>query len=444
MRRCPECGAKAPAGEMACAHCGAALPNKPSRGRIVLIILCFSVAILLTAGLVGRDVYRNYQLDQAVALGSQYLQAGNLEQAVLAFARAAEIDGENTSAKLGLAEGFIALGREREAEEILEEIITLNPAMAEPYTMLYRMCMNASDVEGAVAVLSKGAKAAGVQAFAALQSELEAKVSIKTVAQQGLSGQAIALQLLYSSDGTQVLLSPHWEKEGEGSLAINPDGSAEITMDAPGEVTVSAALGILNREVTLTFVPDAPKQAAELIRKLCYPFVIPAFSNPDELDNDILLIFLINWVQRTSGEYKEIVTMAESEEAALEIFGPDLKELTHETNWLAWWHPDTQEYEVIPMGIDGIAITYILEYRETESQYLVDVVHLNVFSAWDETEEEMVDVYDENDRLLGTYYYSELDEVFSSGTWTGMPKRRYVFTKLSEGGFYLIQSVQIQ
>ena len=169
-------------------------------------------------------------------------------------------------------------------------------------------------------------------------------------------------------------------------------------------------------------------------------FLVPEFSNPNDIPDYNLLELVIIWLVKYAGEEKYIFTAAEVEETAKGIFGPDLRDIEHQELGFVWWDADRQEYEIIPLGLGIWVKTYIIDAEISGDQFIIDAVHLKVLCSYDDETQE---VNDENDRLLGHYTDDELEDL-DQATLLNLPRRRHIFTVLADGSFYLAQSLEIR
>ena len=440
MMRCPECNAIIADGEVNCPDCGFILLRDTDVSRKVggrkFLVIGIVLLLLLAAGS-GFVALRHFQLKKQLDLGTDYLAAGQFIQALDAFEKALNIDDDNTEARLGHARSLIALYRYEEAEDVLEKIIKGKPAVVDAWQLLCEVKLAREDFADVFACIEQCHQTLGDDVLASLYQELAAGISIVTDKEQFFSGEWADLQLLYASQGIEVLLSPQWSVPDMGQLHAQADGSAKVSMDSQGELRVSAAFGPIEREVVLTFNRNGAQQAAELVKNFSYPFLLPQFTNPDKLDNEIVLILLINWVQRYTGVEKYVISAEEVEDAATAIFGPGLQ-LEHEENYLAWWNADRAEYEIIPMGLDSAAMTFIIDCREETGKYIVNAVHLTRILDWNEEDKCIVE--DDNGTVLGRYDWDELETVFNQERLAQLPLRRYFFSVLPDGSYYMTES----
>ncbi|HBI55551.1 MAG TPA: hypothetical protein DDY38_01805, partial [Firmicutes bacterium] len=88
---------------------------------------------------------------------------------------------------------------------------------------------------------------------------------------------------------------------------------------------------------------------------------------------------------------------------------------------LAWWNADRAEYEIIPMGLDSAAMTFIIDCREETGKYIVNAVHLTRILDWNEEDKCIVE--DDNGTVLGRYDWDELEAVFNQERLAQLPLR---------------------
>lgn len=439
MMRCPECNAILADGEFKCPDCGFILfrdnESRKVGGRKFLAIAIIFILLLAAGG--GFLVCRHFQLEKRLVQGNDYLAAGEFNQALEAFGKALKIAGGNTEAKFGSVRSLIALGRNNEAEAMLAAIIKKDPEVIEAWQLSCEVKLAKEDIAGAFACIESCHQALGKRPLEDLYRELSDNISLITDREQLFSGEWANLRLLYVSQGAEVLLVPQWSISGEGNVEITADGRAKVSMDSSGEIRATAQFGSIEREVVLTFMKNGAQQAAGLVKDFNYPFLLPQFTNPNELDNELLLILMINWVQRYSGEVKYVISAEEVETAAAAVFGPKL-ELEHGENFLAYWNEERAEYEIIPMGLDGSVMTFIIDCQEEPGKYIVHAVHLMQIADWNE--EDTCIVEDDNGSVLGRYEWDQLESVFTAERLAQLPKRRYVFTVLPDGSYYMTES----
>jgi len=413
------------------------------KGKYLLILGCV-ILILLVTGVFLTPILRNNKIEYQFNLGTKYLEAGEFTQALHAFDKVTEKDSSRVDAMLGKAKSLIGLNRLAEAETLLLEIINSEPTFSEAYVQLVQIYIQNRDIAGALDMVSRGEDATGrYDLFLDQVQELDSNISITAELQELRVGQGTSIGLLYSFDGEQLVLAPDWSVDDNTTrLEQKSDGFIEVSTDIAGEIMITAVIGPISRELTLTFISMAEISTRitdldDFVRKSSHFFAIPVFSDPNELNNEILILYLFNWIMRANQDVWD-ATAEEMEQAARDIFGPNIKALAHESsNWVEW-DPQTQRYEVIPLGLGYSFMTHIV-LPDTVNGYFVDAVHLSG-EICDENDE--IEVYDEDGNLVGTYSFEELDDVdvFHQEMLSKLPKRRYVFTMRDDGGFYLIQS----
>jgi tetratricopeptide (TPR) repeat protein len=112
---------------------------------------------------------------QYLQVADEFLKAGELENAVRIFQKILEMDPENSSMRVKLAEVYIRLGKKQEAwqiftaaaeslrskgslqaaDEVLQRMLTLDPANTHALMMQGKTLLESGDAAGAVATLSK-------------------------------------------------------------------------------------------------------------------------------------------------------------------------------------------------------------------------------------------------------------------------------------------------
>ena len=112
---------------------------------------------------------------QYLQVAEEFLKAGELENAVRIFQKILEMDPENSSMRVKLAEVYVRLGKKQEAwqiftaaaenlrskgslqaaDEVLQRMLTLDPANTYALLMQGRNLLESGDAAGAVATLSK-------------------------------------------------------------------------------------------------------------------------------------------------------------------------------------------------------------------------------------------------------------------------------------------------
>jgi tetratricopeptide (TPR) repeat protein len=132
-------------------------------------------SVLKLAELYGQQGLQNDARAQYLMVAEQYLHSGRLEQAAHAFQKILEIDPENTSLQVRLAdvyvrlerrdearkillrtaEGLQARGSKAEAEEVLARVLQLDPADKQALLMRGTVALQAGDVDGAIQTLER-------------------------------------------------------------------------------------------------------------------------------------------------------------------------------------------------------------------------------------------------------------------------------------------------
>ncbi|HET7751791.1 MAG TPA: tetratricopeptide repeat protein [Terriglobales bacterium] len=132
-------------------------------------------SVLKLAELYGQQGLQNDARAQYLMVAEQYLHSGHLEQAAHAFQKILDIDPENTSLQVRLAdvyvrlqrrdearkillrtaEGLQARGSKAEAEEVLARVLQLDPADKQALLMRGTLALQAGDVEAAIQTLER-------------------------------------------------------------------------------------------------------------------------------------------------------------------------------------------------------------------------------------------------------------------------------------------------
>jgi tetratricopeptide (TPR) repeat protein len=132
-------------------------------------------SVLKLAELYGQQGLQNDARAQYLTVAEQYLHSGHLEQAAHAFQKILEIDPENTSLQVRLAdvyvrlerrdearklllktaEGLQARGSKAEAEEVLARVLHLDPGDKSALLMRGTAALQAGDVAGAIQTLER-------------------------------------------------------------------------------------------------------------------------------------------------------------------------------------------------------------------------------------------------------------------------------------------------
>src|ERR1700704_1338216 len=112
---------------------------------------------------------------QYLQVADEFLQSGEMENAVRIFQKILEMDPENTAMRVRLAEVYVRLGKKTEAwqifsaaaetmrskgslggaEEVLKRMLTLDPANSYALLMQGRNLLESGDAEGAITCLQK-------------------------------------------------------------------------------------------------------------------------------------------------------------------------------------------------------------------------------------------------------------------------------------------------
>ena len=132
-------------------------------------------SVLKLAELYTQQGLFNDARAQYLHVAEEFLKSGELENAVRIFQKILEMDPENTSMRIRLAEVYIRLGKKNDAwqifsaaaetlrskgslagaEEVLQRMLTLDPGNSYALLMQGRNLLEAGDAEGAIASLQK-------------------------------------------------------------------------------------------------------------------------------------------------------------------------------------------------------------------------------------------------------------------------------------------------
>ena len=89
--------------------------KKKSRWIIIGLLACLALALLAAANL-DPEKHKRPRSEEHLALGYQYLEEQNFEQAIAAFDLVLQVEAGNTEAILGKAKVFLAMGDTEEAK----------------------------------------------------------------------------------------------------------------------------------------------------------------------------------------------------------------------------------------------------------------------------------------------------------------------------------------
>lgn len=186
------------------------------------------------------------------------------------------------------------------------------------------------------------------------------------------------------------------------------------------------------------------EEAVQTVEYLNDYYLLPAFSNPNDIPNDTLLTHTLQWLILDSGMRRWVFNTADVDEAAKKIFGPRLQKLEHHEIDLFWWDAARGEYENIPHEKGCTGKTYIINKEATKDQFSIEVVHLRLDFFWnDDDDGHHHDIYDDNGRFLGSISGDESVN-YDQETIMKLPRRRYIFTVLADGSFYLARSLKLR
>ncbi|HOB34927.1 MAG TPA: tetratricopeptide repeat protein [Bacillota bacterium] len=432
MRLCKKCRTLLEPQDKYCAYCGRPVAaKKKSRWIIIGLLACLALALLAVANL-DPEKHKRPRSEEHLALGYQYLEEQNFEQAIAAFDLVLQVEAGNTEAILGKAKVFLAMGDTEEAKAILQQAATRHPS-AEIYILLFQIC-SADDILSALEILHQGYELTTAEELAELWAEEMAKITIEIENASPALGETVRLRLLYG----HIPLPAHWKVEYPGQMVPREHGIL-LSAEEPGLVTVIASTGTFAREAQVLFTEPAPPpgEIETLVLELNRLFTLPAFQHPDDIPDDTLLQILYFWAQEQTGEM--VIPAAEIDAACRQIFGPHRQLPQHRSTVLLVWDPAAETYEVIPTGFEWANATHLLNSGAAGDEFFVEAVHITLYWAhYDEDDNLINAVQDEKGNFVG--YYGE-DEDIPQDILKQLPRRRYVFAKSAGGEFHLIKSV---
>ena len=423
---------------------------------LTLIALAIITSIIFIAPAV-KENGQNRRMERALAQGTDYLSAGQFGLALDEFEKVLKADSANVTAQLSLGWAHLHLLNYPKAEEAAQELLARDPDCLEGHELLCNVKIATEDIAGALQCISNARQLLGGNALEDLLTELDAHITLEPDGCECFENEWFNVWLRYFSGGKVLDLTPEWNAE-PGQLIKLPDGRANIT-SGPGEVKVTARLGPLVREITVTFIPEIPltpipesyytirgkESAVEFVVNANTTDVMPCFTDSENLSDLELLEIATNWLhihcythQHENIRYK--YTPAEIEPAVWGILGLAPKALQNQHQTYFEWDPVKGVYERSTEGTDWE--TRILSTATKGSLYIVEATHF--FFDSDSLVTEYLDE-DINIFLIREWGEDEvqtLDVVrnIEEQVLLRLPRRRYVF-QLQADGSYILKEV---
>jgi len=263
--RCPKCGTANSPDFQFCQNCGCQLPAgsksvKTGRNKKTAAIISCVLVVLIIGGFAGYAALRTNQANRNIDLGNKYLLEGDCQQALQAFEKAAEIKPRNAWAWLGKAETYINLGETDEAEKAYKQALELDPAIPEIYLGLCQILMDRNDIMGVLVRLDEGCRHTGDESLKELLQKIVDRINIQELGRVK-TGIGARFRLVYRDGSVEVTLKPTWRTDiSDAKVVAKEDGSAEILVAEPGEITVSADIGSITKEaeMNVTIINNVP------------------------------------------------------------------------------------------------------------------------------------------------------------------------------------------
>ena len=187
-------------------------------------------------------------------------------------------------------------------------------------------------------------------------------------------------------------------------------------------------------------------------------FVLPEFDHPNDISNDDLIraITLSGLPPSYIDEYNwSNISGADVQETAISVFGTDMKEIEHNSVFPYYWISDKQIYRVEAFGPESHTETKVLTVTETETEIIVDAVHL-IYYYSPQLEEYVSYVAGELSKMSDfgdpdDFYENAIvliDEQHTDGTIEQyldlFPVRRYILSKEGDGICYIRKSYLLE
>ncbi len=187
-------------------------------------------------------------------------------------------------------------------------------------------------------------------------------------------------------------------------------------------------------------------------------FVLPEFDHPNDISNDDLIraIILNGFPPSYIDEYNlSNISGADVQETAFSAFGTDIKEIEHNSVFPYYWINDKRIYRVEAFGPESHTETKVLNVTVTETDIIVDAVHL-IYYYSPQLEEYVSYVAGELSKMSDfedpdDFYENAIilvDEQHTDGTIEQylelFPVRRYILSKEGDGICYIRKSYLLE
>lgn len=466
---CSNCKATVSADDSFCLNCGRPLRptgkqrHKPKRA---LVLVCCLLVLLPVGGYFTLRAIRHDQAKEHINLGNTYLLENNYQQAILAFARAIEIEPKSIDARLGLAAAYVATERSADAEEVLLEAIDINPKRSEPYASLAGIYMVGNEVDRAEELYQ--------QAIATSPGNSEACLGLARLYLQQDKPQE-ALQVLEGFQGSNndiqslkneltvisavdldrseatlevgksltlaAVVKPEtasqtvaWSSSAPDAVEVSATGTVKALRQGTSRITVTTEYGSKTAACTVNVIDPSFFEQRVVYLTTMYDVIFPVFNHPNDISNADLIDLICFRSDNEGFSLKQVQEWGE------QVFGPDLKKIKPENTPrilssgdsfdMAYYHPFLS------------FATYVRNVSTVSNDIYVDVVHVIIDTNFWE-------VYDEDD--VRDFYYDEFfnpvitlppDIPLEEKLLSGLPQRRYVFQKGEDGNYYLRKSIK--
>lgn len=241
-------------------------PKAPmNKKKIIIIVTACVVAIAAILGIVfGVLAYtRSKEYNANMENGTRFLNAGNYQEAIIAFQAAIDISPRRADAYVGLGDAYVGLGQYRTAVGHYQDAVERNGRSAEAYLGLATAYLELGDMQAALATLEEGAAATGDDRLAQWAAELRrlynGSGALSGAVSEYLPGGGTALLpgarvRLYTMVDNDLRLVKAASTDGSGSFYLDSLGAGDYVLhvDAPDHIGIETVQSIQDGEYAYT------------------------------------------------------------------------------------------------------------------------------------------------------------------------------------------------
>lgn len=223
-----------------------------------LLLVMVGVATIAVTGFFTMQAIQADSLRQQLIVAKESFNNGDVEESIELFKSVLELAPNNTEARIGLVNAYIALSLFDEAIATLNKGIELKPKETQFYHYLSIVYHSLDDLALILESLESGIAATGSSQLEEQYEQLVSSVQINLDRHYVQLDYSRSLSFIWEkSEGVTIPIEAEWKLSDKsmGEIINSNETAIEFTGQQSGKVIVSATVGPVTKEVEL-FVED--------------------------------------------------------------------------------------------------------------------------------------------------------------------------------------------